>query len=90
MRELQLYDDDYEDNEVYDQDYEDDSAFIGALAFISKWFIRIGMVIAVILFIYYIINGKLSTGLLFILGLVVAYFIGYGFMFLLDKIVDSD
>ena len=86
MRDLQNYDEEYED--YYDD--ESDSAFIGTLAFISKWFIRIGIVIAIIVFIYYIMVGKVSSALLFVLGLIVAYFFGYGFMFLLDKLVDSN
>ncbi len=86
MKDLQNYDEEFE--EYYDD--ENDSQFISVLAFISKWFIRIGLVIAVILFVYYIISGKATTGLLFLLGLVVAYFFGYGFMFLLDKLVDSN
>ena len=86
MRDLQNYDEEYED--YYDD--ESDSAFIGTLAFISKWFIRIGLVVAVIVFVYYIMVGKVSSALLFVLGLVVAYFFGYGFMFLLDKMVDSN
>ncbi len=90
MKELQNYDD-YEDEyeDYYDED-EDDGAFIGVLASISKWFIRIGIVIAIVLFIYYIMVGKVSSALLFVLGLIVAYFFGYGFMFLLDKLVDSN
>ena len=86
MKELQ-YDDEFE--EYYDED-EEDSVFIGTLAAISKWFIRIGMVIAIILFIYYIMVGKISSAFLFVLGLVVAFLFGYGFMFLLDKLVDSN
>ena len=89
MRKIENYDEyDDEFEEYYDE--EEDSAFIGMLAFISKWFIRIGIVIAIILFIYYIMTGKVSSAMLFILGLVIAYFFGYGFMFILDKIVDSN
>jgi ABC-type multidrug transport system fused ATPase/permease subunit len=81
------YEDEYD---VYNQDDDDDSLFIGTLATISRWFIRIGIVIAIILFIYYIMIGKVSSAFLFVLGLVVAFFFGYGFMFLLDHIVDSN
>ena len=96
MRKIDDYQDydEYEEEDYdfdeYNQDYEDDSAFIGTLAFISKWFIRIGIVIAAILFIFYLIKGQVASALLFILGLIVAYFFGYGFMFLLDRIVDSN
>ena len=81
------YDEEYD---VFDQEEDEDGLFIGALATISKWFIRIGIVIAIILFIYYIMKGKISSAFLFILGLVVAFLFGYGFMFILDKIVDSN
>ena len=78
--------DEYEDYE----EEENDSLFIATLATISKWFIRIGIVIAIILFIYYIVTGKVTSGLLFLLGLIVAYFFGYGFMFLLDRLVSDN
>ena len=81
---------DLQDLQDYDEYEEDDSTFIGVLGTISKWFIRIGVVIAIIIFIYYIVTAKITSGLLFILGLVVAFLFGYGFMFLLDHLVDSN
>ena len=90
MRELDNYNDYDDEFEEYYDDEDEDSTFIWTLAAISKWFIRIGIVIAVILFIYYIMAGKASSAFLFILGLVVAFFFGYGFMFILDRLVDSN
>ena len=77
-------------DEYEDYEEENDSLFIATLATISKWFIRVGIVIAIILFIYYIVTGKVTSGLLFLLGLIVAYFFGYGFMFLLDRLVSDN
>lgn len=77
-------------DEYEEYEEENDSLFIATLAAISKWFIRIGLVIAIILFIYYIVTGKATTGLLFLLGLIVAYFFGYGFMFVLDHLVSDN
>ncbi len=90
MKDFEYEEEEFEDEyDVYDQD-DEDSLFIGTLATISKWFIRLGIVIAIILFIYYIVTAKISSAFLFILGLVVAFLFGYGFMFLIDKIVDSN
>lgn len=75
----------FEDYEV--EEIEEENSVITVLSVISTWFIRIGMIIAVILFIYFIITGKILDAVLFILGLAVAYFFGYFFMFCLDKFI---
>lgn len=81
---------DYNDYEEFEDEDVSDSVFINTLATISKWFIRIGIVIAIIVFIYYIVTGKATSGLLFLVGLIIAYFFGYGFMFALDHIVSNN
>lgn len=87
MKEYDIYDD-YEELEDIDN-MEEESVLIRILSFLSTWFIRIGIIIAIILFIYYLVTGKVTTAFLFVLGLVVAFFFGYFFMFLLDKLVSS-
>lgn len=80
-----------EDFGDYDQSSNEfDLDLISILATISTWFIRIGMAIGVILFIYFIVTGKIITALLYIIGLVVAFFFGYGFMFCLDHFVENE
>ena len=69
---------------------EDENKVIAVLAFISTWFIRIGMVLAVIVLLYYLFTAKFLTAFLFIIGLVVAYFFGYFLMFLLDNFISID
>ncbi len=69
-----------------DEESEEKSPIINILAFISKWFIRIGMVIAFFLGIYFLIKLQIANLLLFIIGLIVSYFFGYFFMFCLDKL----
>ncbi len=78
----------YEDNqyEVSEGTYETFSL----LAFISTWFIRIILVIAAILFLYFIFVGNIVTALLYALGLILAYFFGYFFVYLLDFITSNN
>ena len=85
MKSYDLYDE-LEDIE----EYEEESPVISLLSIFSKWFIRIGIIIAVVLFLYYIFTGKIASAFLFVLGLVAAFFFGYLFMFLLDKLVSSN
>lgn len=77
----------YQDIDDYD-DYEEekDSSIITLLGTIAKWFIRIGIVCAVIVGIYYLIKLQITSLLLFIVGLVISYFFGYFIMFCIDKI----
>lgn len=80
----------YDYYDEYEDEYEDEeeSSVIPILSFVSNCFIYIGIIVAIILLIYFIIKGKLLTAILYILGLVVAFFFGYGFMFCLDYFVD--
>ncbi len=90
--------DGYVDDRDYEDDYVDekeeavveDNTIIPLLDLISTWFIRIGIVIGIIVLLYYIVVGKIFSALLFILGLVVSYFFGYFFMFCLDKFTSSN
>lgn len=65
---------------------ESNESIIPLLSIISKWFIRIGIVIGVILLVYFITIGKFMSAFLFLLGLIVSYFFGYFFMFCLDRL----
>ena len=81
------------DNYKYFQDDdgdEDSDAVVAVFASISTWFIRIGMVVAGILLLYFIFSGKIGSAVLYILGLIVAFFFGYFFMFLLDKFTSAN
>ena len=71
-----------------DDEYEEekDSSMINILGTIVKWFIRIGIVCAAIVFIYYLVKLQFTNLLLFIVGLVIAYFFGYFVMFCIDKV----
>ena len=87
----------YEEFEDYEDEYEQTAdkeeisqEVISLLSVISTWFIRIGIVIGIILLIYYFISGKVMSAFLFIIGLVVAFFFGYAFMFLLDKFMSAN
>ena len=66
---------------------EDENPTISILSFIATWFIRIGIVIGVIVLLYFLFKGQIGKALLFILGLLVSYGFGYFFMFCLDKIL---
>ena len=94
--------DDYEEYEDYEDIEEDTSRekkyssrnheekMITIFSFISTWFIRIGIAIAAILLIVFFVTGKVLTALFYIIGLVVSFLCGYGFMYLLDRIETSD
>ena len=86
---MENYDDDFLEEEL-DENENSEFNMISLLSIASVWFIRFGMVVAVILLIYFIVVGKIGTAFLYILGLVVAYFFGYGFMFCLDKFIESN
>ena len=86
---MEKYDDEFLDEEV-DENESSEFNMISFLSVASVWFIRFGMVVAVILLVYFIVVGKIATAFLYILGLVVAYFFGYGFMFCLDKFIESN
>lgn len=80
----------YQDIDDYEDEYEEkDSSLIPFLATIAKWFIRIGIVCAVIVGIYYLVKLQIVNLLLFIIGLLIAYFFGYFFMFCLDKLTSN-
>ena len=79
----------YQDIDDYDDEYEEeekDSSIIPILGTIAKWFIRIGIVCAVIVCIYYLVKLQITSLLLYIIGLIIAYFFGYFIMFCIDKI----
>lgn len=79
----------YQDVDDYEEEQEEkEFNIITILGFIATWFIRIGVVLGVILLLYFIFTGQVVNALLFILGLIIAYFFGYFFMFLLDKFVE--
>ena len=73
--------------DIDEEEYEDDEvSFMPLLSTISKWFIRIGVVIMVILLLYFIIKADFMSAFLFVIGMIGAYFFGYLFMFCLDKL----
>lgn len=86
MKDYDYYDDEYESND----EKEDNFDLASVLSFIATWFIRIGMVIAVILFAVFLFSGKVMTALFYIIGLIVAFFFGYAIMFLIDYFSFND
>ena len=84
MGKYSTYQDIDEEYDEYDEDEE--ISVLPILSFLSKWFIRIGMVIAVILLLYFIVKTDFMSAFLFVIGMIGAYFFGYLFMFCLDKL----
>ena len=77
----------YQDIDNYDEyEEEKDSSIIPLLGTIAKWFIRIGIVCAVIVALYYLVKLQIVNLLLFAIGLIISYFFGYFIMFCFDKI----
>ena len=83
------YDEDLTDEEI-DKEYEEEDTIVSLLSVASIWFIRFGLVVGVILFLYFIFTGKIFTAILYVIGLIIAYFFGYFFMFFLDKFTDNN
>ncbi len=83
------YDEDLTDEEI-DKEYEEEDTIVSLLSVASIWFIRFGLVVGVILFLYFILTGKIFTAILYVIGLIIAYFFGYFFMFFLDKFTDNN
>ena len=75
--------------DIDDEEYEEESSIIPLLGTIAKWFIRIGIVCAVIVGLYYLLKLQIVNLLVYVVILIVAYFFGYFFMFCLDKIFDN-
>ncbi len=59
------------------------------LTFFWTWFRRIGIVIAVILMAYYLTEGLFKDLFLYILLLIAAFFFGYGFMAVINMVMDG-
>lgn len=78
----------------YEEDYEEeeksDNTTIWFLNLISTWFIRIGIVLAIIALIYFVVTGQFFSAFMYIIGLVIAYYFGYFFMFCLDRFLSVD
>ena len=87
-------DDDYDDNSEDEEEtnpyytYDDNSIykFLSIFIIVFKW---IGVAIAIILISYFITQGNMKSLLMYILGLVIAFFFGYFFMFILNKFTED-
>lgn len=75
----------YQDIDDYEEEKKEFS-IIPILGTLAKWFIRIGIVLAVIVALYYLIKLQIFNLLLFIMVLIIAYFFGYFVMFCIDKV----
>ena len=87
------YDDYEEDIEEYEEIEQEDNKkadVISTLSTVSNWFIKFGIVVAVILLVYYLFTGNIIDALLYIIGLVISFFFGYFFMYLLDKCIGEE
>lgn len=79
------YSNDYvEDNYNSSKKHEDNSLykFLNIFLVVFKW---LGIAIAVVLIAYFITQGKIKSLLLYILGLIISFFFGYFFMYILNK-----
>lgn len=79
-----------EKEEYEDFDEEDKSDIISTISLVSTWFIRFGIVVTGILVLYFLFSAKFSTLLIYLISLVVAFFFGYAFMYLLEKFTENN
>ena len=80
-----------EDEEEVDPAYTYDSTsplykFLAMFLVVFKW---LGIAIAIVLIAYFITQGRIKSLLLYILGLVIAFFFGYFFMFILNRFTED-
>jgi len=59
-------------------------SILGSIFNIFVWFC---VAVAIILFIYFIISSQVVTAFLYVIALVVAFFLGYGLMYIFDKFI---
>ena len=87
------YDNDYfeEDDEHNDNNIlnKSDNSFYNILSFVSTWFIRAGIAIMIILVVVFLVQWKLKSLLLYIIGLCVSFVLGYLFMYLLMSFTNN-
>lgn len=90
------YSDEYDDyssgdTEEYEEfDEEDKSDIISTISLVSIWFTRFGIVVTGILVLYFLFSAKFSTLLIYLISLVLAFFFGYVFMYLLEKFTEDN
>ena len=77
---------DEESNSFYTYDNKNIYKFLSIFISIFKW---VGVAIAVVLISYFITQGNIKSLLIYILGLVFAFFFGYFFMFILNKFTED-
>lgn len=65
--------------------YDDNVSLFKYLSIFSTVFKWLGIAIAVVLIAYFITQGNIKSLLLYILGLIISFFFGYFFMFLINK-----
>lgn len=63
---------------------------ISTFTLISTWFGRVGIIIAVVLILYFLFTAKFTTMILYVVGLVGAFFFGYLFMYLLERFTSNN
>ena len=79
----QKEEEEYSPEEAYTYDDENPLyKFLAIFLVVFKW---LGIAIAVVLVAFFITQGQLKTLLLYIIGLVAAFFFGYFFMYVLNK-----
>ncbi len=77
-----------EEYEALDEDLGGD--MISTFTLISTWFGRVGIIIAVVLILYFLFTAKFTTMILYVVGLVGAFFFGYLFMYLLERFTSDN
>ncbi len=77
-----------EEYEALDEDLGGD--MISTFTPISTWFGRVGIIIAVVLILYFLFTAKFTTMILYVVGLVGAFFFGYLFMYLLERFTSDN
>lgn len=84
------YEEDADEYDNYDSLKFDDNNKIDLITILnicSSWFIKLGIIIAVCLVITFFVTGKVFLAFAYIFGLLVAFSVGYVFMYCVDHIL---
>lgn len=76
-------------NDSFEDRITENEGLMVILDIFWTWVRRLGVVIMIVLSAYYITQGMFKDLFLYLLMLVVAYFFGYGFMFVLTKLREN-
>ena len=88
---MNKFDDEYNYEDDYIEEEENNSFdWFNLLKISSNWFIRIGLIVGLILLLYFVYKVEFFQAFVFIVGMILSFYFGYFFVFLLDIITSNN